>query len=160
MMKQKEDLEEELRDLGIITQDELIKAQDIYSALKAMKFNAGSVDSLLEVFLCPISKRLMVDPVRGAFVNNPDATPSVIKALDTGNAKTKVTAARILFNLNRVIIRDSLAVSNPFMYIIEVGDDLTAMMYAVREIFNMCMINKKTNGDRRWSSKCDSEEGF
>ncbi|KAF6161961.1 hypothetical protein GIB67_002744 [Kingdonia uniflora] len=79
-----------------------------------------------------------------AFVNNPDAITSVIKALDTGNAKTKVTAARILFklstyNLNRVIIGDSGGVK-ALLNIIEDGSDRTAMMYAIKAIFNICMI--------------------
>ncbi|KAF6172936.1 hypothetical protein GIB67_030450 [Kingdonia uniflora] len=81
-----------------------------------------------------------------AFANNPDAMPSVIKALDTRNAKTKVTAANILFNLstyslNRFIIGDSGGLK-ALLRIIEVGNDLTAMMYAIRAIFNLCMLNK------------------
>ncbi|KAF6146807.1 hypothetical protein GIB67_007521 [Kingdonia uniflora] len=45
------------------------------------------------------------------------------------------------YNLNRVIIGDFGGLK-ALLRIIEVGDDLTAMMYAVRAIFNLCMINK------------------
>ncbi|KAF6166405.1 hypothetical protein GIB67_034956 [Kingdonia uniflora] len=63
------------------------------------------------------------------FANNPDAIPSVIKALDTENTKTKVHYW-------------GLCGLKALLRIIEVGGDLTAMMYAIRAIFNLCMINK------------------
>ncbi|KAF6144222.1 hypothetical protein GIB67_004895 [Kingdonia uniflora] len=80
------------------------------------------------------------------FANNPDAISCVIKAFDTGNAKTKVTAAKILFTLltyndNKLVIGDCGGLKS-LIHIIKGEEDYSNMMYVVKAIFNMCMIKR------------------
>ncbi|KAF6167993.1 hypothetical protein GIB67_020563 [Kingdonia uniflora] len=80
------------------------------------------------------------------FGNNPDVISCVIKSLDTGNAKTKVRAANILFTLstyndNKLVIGDCGCLKS-LLHIIKGKEDYSSMMYAVKVIFNMCMIKR------------------
>ncbi|KAF6175230.1 hypothetical protein GIB67_030448 [Kingdonia uniflora] len=80
------------------------------------------------------------------FANSPDAISCVIKGLDTGNAKTKVSAANILFTLstyndNKLVIGDCGGLKS-LLHIIEEEEDYSSMMYAAKAILNLCMIKR------------------
>ncbi|KAF6175499.1 hypothetical protein GIB67_021989 [Kingdonia uniflora] len=85
------------------------------------------------------------------FANNPDVISWVIKALDTGNEKTKVTAANIFFILStyndkKLVVGDCGGLKS-LLHIIESEEDYSSMKYAIKAIFNVYDQMEQTKGN-------------
>ncbi|KAF6161962.1 hypothetical protein GIB67_002745 [Kingdonia uniflora] len=119
----------------------------IFVLLSPLKVLDGDVDAKLQNNIISTVFQIInhVDDNIKVFANNPDAISSVIKALGTGYANTRGTAASILFllsmyNDNKVVIGDSGGVTALLDFI--EGAKYATMMDAIRAFFNLCIIRR------------------